>query len=98
MEEQLQTQRTLVKSLPEVWSELSEPALLGPMLHEPFGEITITRLQPESAIEWEAEHARGAVDLEPSGFGTRVRLTAELERPPPPPRRSLLMRILRPWS
>jgi len=75
-------QRTLVKSVPELWAELSEPALLGRMLNEPFGEIRITRLTPESNIDWESELAAGSVELEPSGFGTRVRLTAQLAAEP----------------
>jgi hypothetical protein len=75
-------QRTLVKSVPELWAELSEPALLGRMLNEPFGEIRITRLTPESSIGWESELAAGSVELEPSGFGTRVRLTAQISTEP----------------
>src|SRR5665213_1821121 len=90
-------QRTLVKSVPELWAELSEPALLGRMLAEPFGEIRITRLTPESAIAWESELASGCVELEPSGFGTRVRLTAQLPAQPEPqfePGPGLLARLL----
>ncbi|HXR13482.1 MAG TPA: hypothetical protein VN740_02400 [Solirubrobacteraceae bacterium] len=78
-------QRTLVKSVPELWAELSESALLDRMLHEPFGEIRITRLTPESSIVWESELAAGSVELQPSGFGTRVRLTAQFAAEPPPP-------------
>jgi hypothetical protein len=81
----IETQRTLVKSVPELWAELSETALLGRMLAEPFGEIAITRRTPESSIEWESEAAAGSVELSPSGFGTRVRLTARLPEPDPPP-------------
>jgi hypothetical protein len=81
----IQTQRTLVKSVPELWAELSETSLLGRMLAEPFGEIAITRRTPESSIEWESEVAAGAVELSPSGFGTRVRLTAQLPQGDPPP-------------
>jgi hypothetical protein len=82
-------QRTLVKSVPELWAELSESALLDRMLHEPFGEIRITRLAHESSIDWESELAAGSVELHPSGFGTRVRLTAQFAAAPPPrtPRR-----------
>ena len=65
-------QRTLVKSVPELWAELSESALLDRMLHEPFGEIRITRLAHESSIAWESELAAGSVELHPSGFGTRT--------------------------
>ena len=90
-------QRTLVKSVPELWAELSEPALLGRMLAEPFGDIRITRLTPESAIAWESELAAGSVELEPSGFGTHVRLTAQLPtvpEPEPEPRPGLRARLL----
>jgi hypothetical protein len=80
----IETRRTLVKSVPELWAELSEGASLGRMLHEQFGEIHITRLTPESSIEWQSELAAGSVELEPSGFGTRVRLTAEMAEPAPP--------------
>ena len=78
-------QRTLVKSVPELWAELSESALLDRMLHEPFGEIRITRLTPESSIDWESELAAGSVELYPSGFGTRVRLTAQFGPATPAP-------------
>jgi len=97
----VEAQRTLVKSLPEVWAALSETELLAPLLGDTFGEITITRLHPETRIEWEGEHANGLVELEPSGFGTRVRLTALVEEPAPPPepepppRRSWLAWLLR---
>jgi hypothetical protein len=73
----VETQRTVVKSVPELWAELSEVELLGPMLGH-FGEIRITRLVPEASIEWRSELAAGCVELEPSGFGTRVRLTARI--------------------
>src|SRR6185437_11268733 len=41
-----------------------------------FGEIKITRLEPETTVAWEGEHASGTVRLEPSGWGTQVTLTA----------------------
>jgi alkylation response protein AidB-like acyl-CoA dehydrogenase len=101
--EGVETQRTLVKSVPELWAELSENALLGRLLAEPFGEIRITRLRPETSIEWESELAVGAVELEPSGLGTRVRLTAQIaesaepaaEPHPEGRREGLLARLLR---
>jgi hypothetical protein len=83
----VETQRTLVKSVPEVWAELSEDGVLARMLRGRFGEIRLTHLTPESAIEWEGELAAGLVALEPSVFGTRVRLSALIAdaTPPPPP-------------
>jgi hypothetical protein len=76
--------RTLVKSPPELWSELSDAAALARHLGE-FGEIRITRTEPESVVEWEGDTASGSVRLEPAGWGTRVTLTADLPEPPEPP-------------
>jgi hypothetical protein len=70
--------RTLVKSAPELWAECSDAGALTRHLDH-FGEITITRLEPETAVAWEGEQVRGTVRLEPSGWGTKVTLTAELE-------------------
>ena len=67
--------RTLVKSPPELWAECSDAASLTRHLGQ-FGDIRITRLEPETAVAWEGEHASGTVRLEPSGWGTRVILTA----------------------
>jgi hypothetical protein len=70
-----QVQRTLVKSPPELWETLSDPASLARHLGE-FGEIRITRVEPETTVEWEADHATGRVEITPSGWGTKVTLTA----------------------
>jgi hypothetical protein len=66
--------RTLVKSAPELWLTCSEESLLGRHLDQ-FGEIRITRLEPESTVAWEGDAASGTVRIEPSGWGTRVTLT-----------------------
>ena len=81
-----EVQRTLVKSPPELWTELSEPATLAHHLGE-LGEIRITRTEPEKTVEWEAADTTGKVLLKPSGWGTKVTLTAarELSAPEPPP-------------
>ena len=67
--------RTLVKSPPELWEVCSDPASLGRHL-VPFGEIRITRLEPETTVAWEGERVSGTVRIEPSGWGTKVTLTA----------------------
>jgi hypothetical protein len=74
--------RTLVKSPPELWAECSEAASLARHLGQ-FGEIRITKLEPETAVAWEGEVVRGTVRLEPSGWGTRVILTAAVEATEP---------------
>jgi hypothetical protein len=77
--------RTLLKSPPELWSEVSS----GPSLErhlDQFGEIRITKLEPETAVAWEGEHARGTITLESTGWGTKVCLTSQsLQAAPPLP-------------
>ncbi|MGN6166824.1 MAG: hypothetical protein ACTHQQ_01450 [Solirubrobacteraceae bacterium] len=68
--------RTLLKSPPELWSEVSAATSLQRHMDQ-FGEIRITKLEPETAVAWEGEHARGTITLEVSGWGTKVSLTAE---------------------
>src|SRR4051794_8479416 len=72
----MEAMRTLVKSPPELWAEVSDVAALTRHLGE-FGEIRITRTEPESVVEWEGDRASGTVRLEPAGWGTRVALTVE---------------------
>jgi hypothetical protein len=73
-----EVQRTLVKSPPELWAEISDPASLARHLGE-FGEIRITRVEPEQRVEWEAGDTSGSVVIKPSGWGTKVKLTVNRE-------------------
>jgi hypothetical protein len=73
-----EVQRTLVKSPPELWAELSDPAALARHLGE-LGEIRITRVEPEQKVEWEAGETSGTVSIKPSGWGTKVKLTVTRE-------------------
>jgi hypothetical protein len=77
-----EVQRTLVKSPPELWAELSDPAALARHLGE-LGDIRITRTEPEKTVEWVAENTTGTVSIQPSGWGTNVKLTVtrEVEEP-----------------
>jgi len=75
-----EVQRTLVKSPPELWAELSDPATLARHLGE-LGEIRIVQTEPDRAVDWEAAatdgaQASGRVEIEPSGWGTKVTLSA----------------------
>jgi pilus assembly protein FimV len=76
-----EVQRTLVKSAPELWAELSDPAALARHLGE-LGDIRITRVHPEEKVEWEAADTTGSVAIKPSGWGTRVTLTVTREVAP----------------
>lgn len=79
-----EAKRTLVKSPPELWSEVSDAESLARHLDR-VGQIRITRVEPETAVEWEAEGANGSVRLQPSGFGTKVTLSLSRELPPTEP-------------
>jgi hypothetical protein len=81
---ELTTKRTLVKSPPELWAEVSDLEALAKHLGD-FGEIRITRLEAETTVVWEGDRVCGTVRLEPSGWGTKVTLTAELEAIEVPP-------------
>ncbi|MGH2896758.1 MAG: hypothetical protein ACRDPM_26310, partial [Solirubrobacteraceae bacterium] len=79
-----QSSRTLVKSAPELWAECSDAASLARHLGA-FGEIRITKLEPETAVAWEGAAASGTVKLETAGWGTRVTLTVKEEGRPAAP-------------
>jgi hypothetical protein len=66
--------RTLVKSAPELWAELE-----GDTLSQAVGEVEVRAKEPEQSLTWEADGAQGTAVLEPSGWGTKVTLTAEVE-------------------
>lgn len=81
--EELVVQRRLVKSPPELWAEISDADALGRHL-DLFGEIRISRVEPESTVAWEGERASGTVVLDSTGWGTKVTLTAEMREPAMP--------------
>jgi len=70
----VEVSRTLVKSTPELWCELS-----GERLSEAVGGASLKVTEEERRIEWEADGARGAAVLEPAGWGTKLTLTAQVE-------------------
>jgi hypothetical protein len=70
----IEVSRTLVKSPPELWAELE-----GDRLADAVGAVTVRPTEHERELVWEAEGARGTARLEPSSWGTRVTLTAEIE-------------------
>jgi hypothetical protein len=93
--EHVTTGRRLVKSPPELWAEVSDPAALARRLGE-LGEIRITRTLPETTVAWEGERAAGIVEIEASGWGTRVSLSASPAVSPaePPDRVETRLRVV----
>ncbi|HEV7459713.1 MAG TPA: hypothetical protein VGN78_04190 [Solirubrobacteraceae bacterium] len=81
---EVQAHRTLVKSPPELWEEISDPEALARHL-EGFGDIRITRTEPETTVAWEGEQVHGTVTIAASGWGTQVSLHARIAVPEPPP-------------
>lgn len=81
--DELCVQRRLVKSPPELWAEVSDLEALSRHL-DLFGEIRISRLEPESTVAWEGDRASGTVVLDPAGWGTKVTLTAAMRVEPDP--------------
>jgi hypothetical protein len=75
-----EVQRTLVKSPPELWAELGNQEGLARHLCE-IGEIRVTKTEPESKVEWEADGASGFVEIAQSGWGTKVTLSLTRELP-----------------
>ena len=63
-----------MKSPPELWAELE-----GDRLKDAVGEVTVRPKEHERELAWEADGARGTARLEPSSWGTKVTLTAEIE-------------------
>jgi hypothetical protein len=69
----IELERTLVKSPPELWDEIASEESLRRFL----GEVSVRAVDPPTRIEWDAQGAHGVIELEPSGWGTRVRAQAE---------------------
>jgi hypothetical protein len=64
----IQVERTLVKSPPELWDEIGSQEALGNWLTD----IRVSSLEPPNRIEWTGPDTRGVIELEASGWGTRV--------------------------
>jgi carbon monoxide dehydrogenase subunit G len=83
--------RTLVKSAPELWELADDLARMEAWMAGLVGsaapvDVKITDRRPERVLAWRANggggaHARIAIELAESGFGTAVRITAQHSRP-----------------
>jgi hypothetical protein len=70
----VEVSRTLVKSPPELWAELQ-----GDCIGDALGGAEVAPTEPERTLSWRADGASGTAVLEPSSWGTKVTLTAEIE-------------------
>jgi hypothetical protein len=74
----IELERSVVKSAPELWDDLASKSRLNGWL----GEVRVSAAYPPYRLEWEARGASGVIELEPSGWGTRVRVQAEMDSLP----------------
>jgi uncharacterized protein YndB with AHSA1/START domain len=74
----IDVERTLVKSPPELWDELAADSGLSRWL----GEVRVSVAEPPHRLEWDSDVARGVIELEASGWGTKIRAHAETNRLP----------------
>ena len=73
--ERVEVSRTLVKSPPELWEELQ-----GDCIPQAVGEATtVEPHEPERELRWSGDGVAGTARIEPSNWGTKVVLTAEVE-------------------
>jgi hypothetical protein len=68
----IELERTLVKSPPELWDEIASQEALARWLPG----ARVGAVDPPSRIEWNADGVRGVIELEASGWGTRIRAQA----------------------
>jgi hypothetical protein len=76
--ETVQLERTLVKSPPELWEELAS----DPGISRWLGAIEVAGQDAPNRLEWSGQGARGVIELEPSGWGTKVRASASIDPQP----------------
>jgi hypothetical protein len=74
----IQLERTLVKSPPELWDEIGSEEALGRWL----SGVRVSSAEPPNRVEWSGPAARGVIELEASGWGTRVMARAETNAAP----------------
>jgi hypothetical protein len=85
--------RTLVKSAPELWELADDLARMEAWMAGVVGRsqsvsVEVTSRDPERVLAWRtagpnAAHARIALELAESGFGTAVSIVAHHSRPDP---------------
>ena len=74
----VELERSLVKSAPELWEELVSDTSLTRWL----GEVRVSAADPPNRLEWDAQGASGVIELEASGWGTKVRALATTDASP----------------
>ena len=74
----VEVERTLVKSPPELWTEISSEESLGRWL----GDVSVEAADSPTRLEWKRSDSTGTIELEASGWGTKVRAVAKAKGVP----------------
>jgi len=74
----VELERTLVKSPPELWTEIGTEEALSRWL----GDVTVRVADAPGRLEWDRSDSAGVIELEASGWGTRVRAVAKAKGVP----------------
>jgi hypothetical protein len=74
----VEVERTLVKSPPELWTEIASDEALGRWL----GDVTVDAADAPGRLEWSRSDSAGVIELEASGWGTKVRAVAKAKGVP----------------
>ena len=74
----VELERTLVKSPPELWSEIGSEEALRRWL----GDVRVEAAEAPGRLEWARRDSVGVIELEASGWGTRVRAVAKAKGVP----------------
>lgn len=74
----VELERTLVKSPPELWTEIGSQEALSRWL----GDVKVRSSEAPGRLEWDRSDSTGVIELEASGWGTRVRAMAKAKGVP----------------
>ena len=74
----VEVERTLVKSPPELWTEISSEDALRRWL----GDVRVEAADSPTRLEWKRSDSTGVIELEASGWGTKIRAVAKAKGVP----------------
>jgi hypothetical protein len=74
----VELERSLVKSAPELWDELVSDSSLTRWL----GEVRVSAAEAPNRLEWDGRGVSGVIELQSSGWGTKVRALATTDSGP----------------
>jgi hypothetical protein len=74
----IELERRLIKSPLELWDDV----VCETTLRRRLGEVQVCASDPPHQLQWVVQGASGVIELVASGWGTKVRILAEMDRAP----------------